>query len=282
MTGKPRAGLYKGPVETSNEEGITCMAQGIDEIKEAWRASYEKLLSDPTGHSKDDEFWIKRLNIFENEDNPLIDLPNEAADEMNRHISWQELSDAIKRLPNNKAAGDDCIVNEVLKLVLQLPPSESNDVMPNQQANPPPSIMYGEQSPFGKILLYLTNQLFLDGVPEIWSTAEIVPIHKDGSHRDLGNYRGISLIPVVVKLVTSIVARRIGKNITLSDYQAGFRTEEECVAQATALHEICIRRRSFGKPTYLAFIDFQKAFDTVAFSCERDTGQMPQLHRIII
>src|SRR5271170_6804172 len=45
--------------------------------------------------------------------------------------------------------------------------------------------------------------------------------------------------------------------------QAGFRSKEECIAQACALREIVWRRKHAGKGTIVVFIDFKKAFDTV-------------------
>ncbi|OMJ20261.1 hypothetical protein AYI70_g4221 [Smittium culicis] len=45
--------------------------------------------------------------------------------------------------------------------------------------------------------------------------------------------------------------------------QAGFRNREECVAQATSLYEIVKRRKLESKSTFVAFIDFEKAYDKV-------------------
>ncbi|OMJ13848.1 hypothetical protein AYI69_g8824, partial [Smittium culicis] len=45
--------------------------------------------------------------------------------------------------------------------------------------------------------------------------------------------------------------------------QAGFRSREECVAQATCIYEMVMRRKLEFKPTFVAFIDFEKAYDKV-------------------
>jgi hypothetical protein len=45
--------------------------------------------------------------------------------------------------------------------------------------------------------------------------------------------------------------------------QAGFRRLKECVAQATTLVEALQRRKNAGKRTWVCFIDFTKAYDTV-------------------
>ena len=71
----------------------------------------------------------------------------------------------------------------------------------------------------------------------------------------------------LLKLVTTIVARRLQAAMDATDplcrEQAGFRTKEECAAQFTALHDVCLRRRLDHRRTLLAFIDFKTAFDSV-------------------
>ncbi|KAK4528925.1 hypothetical protein GAYE_SCF66G6873 [Galdieria yellowstonensis] len=84
----------------------------------------------------------------------------------------------------------------------------------------------------------------------------------------MSNYRGISLISTIVKLLSAIVTNRIRytveKDNVLVREQAGFRTREECAAQVIALVE-CVQRRwnKEMRPTYACFIDLRKAFDRV-------------------
>src|SRR4051812_11915511 len=83
----------------------------------------------------------------------------------------------------------------------------------------------------------------------------------------MDNYRGISLIAVALKVVCSIVIDRIKGSLEerelLCREQAGIRSREECAAQVIALYEIARRRQLCGLPTFAAFIDFRKAYDTV-------------------
>jgi hypothetical protein len=105
------------------------------------------------------------------------------------------------------------------------------------------------------------------GVPEEWNVSGLVVIHKSGDPKDMTNYRGIALINVIVKLVSCVVNGRIQRGLQatnrLAPEQAGFRAREECVGQACALYEIIRRRFCNGLCTYVAFIDFRKAYDTV-------------------
>jgi len=63
---------------------------------------------------------------------------------------------------------------------------------------------------------------------------------------DINNYRGISLINTIVKLLSAIGTDRVcsaaeNHNILLQE-QAGFCTREECAAQVIALVEYVQRR----------------------------------------
>ncbi|KAK4524638.1 hypothetical protein GAYE_SCF05G2539 [Galdieria yellowstonensis] len=84
----------------------------------------------------------------------------------------------------------------------------------------------------------------------------------------MNNYRGISLISTIVKLLSAIVTNRIRyaveKDNVLVREQAGLRTREECAAQVIALVE-CVQRRwnKEMRPTYACFIELRKAFDRV-------------------
>ncbi|KAH9290975.1 hypothetical protein KI387_035092 [Taxus chinensis] len=105
-------------------------------------------------------------------------------------------------------------------------------------------------------------------IPKDFNAAVLVSIPKKGDLTLHDNYRGISLINVMLKILTSVVIKRIEKELEerkfFSKSQAGFRRNEECVGQVAALHEIALRRMAkLKKPTFVVFIDFKKAYDMV-------------------
>ena len=55
----------------------------------------------------------------------------------------------------------------------------------------------------------------------------------------------------------------VEENDILNPLQAGFRKEEECVAQAGLLLEVLQRRHRRNMDTYVCFLDFEKAYDCV-------------------
>jgi hypothetical protein len=131
--------------------------------------------------------------------------------------------------------------------------------------------MVAEQpgSPLGRVMLLLSNYIFTHGVGrEELATSSIVSISKkDGDPTRMEDHRGITLISVLLKAVTSVVTDRISSALEsikfFSSAQAGFRQSEECVGQAIALYEILQLRLRDKVKTFVAFIDIKKAYDTV-------------------
>jgi sorting nexin-29 len=93
-------------------------------------------------------------------------------------------------------------------------------------------------------------------------------LYKKGDALDTDNFRGLSMIETPAKLFLTLMGSRIRKALDdeeiLSRSQAGFRPREECIAQGVTLREICLRRKLDGKKTYILFIDFKKAYDSVS------------------
>eukprot|EP00808_Paulinella_micropora_P018271 g45059.t1 len=93
----------------------------------------------------------------------------------------------------------------------------------------------------------------------------LVNLYKDGDPADLGNYRGIALMSCLGKLYLSLWARRLSGFMEgkLSEEQGGFRPNRSTTDQIISLHEALVRRKLTRRSTYLFFVDFRKAFDTV-------------------
>ncbi|KER19046.1 hypothetical protein T265_15688 [Opisthorchis viverrini] len=101
-------------------------------------------------------------------------------------------------------------------------------------------------------------------VPQNWGESVIVPISKKGARSESGNHRGISLTPVVTKLLASLVLRRL---TTLTREQpTGFRPGGGCVDQIFTFLQVLEQRHTYKRPTVLVYPDLQGAFDSVNWS----------------
>ena len=75
----------------------------------------------------------------------------------------------------------------------------------------------------------LINQVFNTGIfPERLKLAKVIPVFKKGDSKLINNYRPISLLPVISKVLEKIIANQLSKyfedNKLFNDNQYGFRT----------------------------------------------------------
>ena len=103
--------------------------------------------------------------------------------------------------------------------------------------------------------------------PNDWKTAVVTPLFKKGSTDDPGNYRPISILPILSKLLERHVFNCLYEFLVCHDLlisrQSGFRLKHSC---ETALHLLVDEWLSSiynKKIVGVLFIDFCKAFDMV-------------------
>ena len=170
----------------------------------------------------------------------LMEFEGESEGEEWVSITEAEVDAALKSVKNRKAAGVCGIQPELLK--------------------------YGGVEVV-KEMTQLCNLIMEEKrVPEEWKKAIIVPLFKNkGSKLDCGNYRGISLISVPSKVFMRVLLNRIRPKIEekLREEQAGFRGGRSTVDQVFALRQILEKRWEYALPVYCAFIDLEKAYDSV-------------------
>lgn len=89
---------------------------------------------------------------------------------------------------------------------------------------------------------------------------------KKGDLRDCGNWRGITLSPVIMKVFAKVILNRIEPVIDkiLRKEQAGFRRGRGCDDQIYILRHITQQCNEFKSPLTLCFVDFEKAFDSIS------------------
>lgn len=124
-------------------------------------------------------------------------------------------------------------------------------------------------TPAGKLALIILNKTLEEGTPPERDTKNIViSLNKPGKDpTNLTNRRGITLSTAFMKLSMTMLEERLSttlnQNHFLTPDQGGFRRHEEGMGQFLALAEVVRRRANMRKPTYVLYIDFQKAFPSV-------------------
>ena len=159
-------------------------------------------------------------------------------------VTYCELDRLIDRLPNKVSSGYDNISNILLK-------------------NIKPWIV----SP----LVGIFNSSLTTGVfPNLMKTAIVVPLHKGQSALELSNYRPISLLLTISKLLEKVmytwVYDFLSNTNQIYESQYGFRAKHSCEHTIGELVSEITKSMELGKQTVSAFLDLSKVFDTLEHS----------------
>lgn len=102
-------------------------------------------------------------------------------------------------------------------------------------------------------------------IPTDWEYNIIIPIHKKGCQVECSNYRPICLSPVVYKIYTSILERRLRPIVEhqIGEEQAGFRPGRQTQDHIFSIRNVLQKSWDRDKNMYLAFLDLKSAFDSV-------------------
>lgn len=153
--------------------------------------------------------------------------------------SYNEVFNTIKSLKSTSSSGIDDVNAKVLKFCI------------NEVSGP---------------LTCLINKSLSQGIfPSKLKTSKVYPLHKQGSKKELKNFRPISLIPTVSKIIEKIILTRIldhlNYNNVLPDRQHGFIPGRSTTSALTDLVEHIIDNLDEGSTVTSVFLDLSKAFD---------------------
>jgi len=117
-------------------------------------------------------------------------------------------------------------------------------------------------------LAYLFQLSFNSGVfPTSWKFANVTPVHKKGSKSEPSNYRPISILPVMSKVMEMVVNEQLREylevNQLLCPTQYGFRKNRSTVDVLSVLSQSWQNALNSGKEVIAITLDISKAFDRV-------------------
>ena len=102
--------------------------------------------------------------------------------------------------------------------------------------------------------------------PNKWQETKVPPLHKQGPSDDINNYRPISILPVLSKIlerhVSDCLLYYLNKN-NLHITQSGFRSQHSCETALTLMIDSWLEALDNGQMVGLVLVDFKKAFDLV-------------------
>ena len=106
-----------------------------------------------------------------------------------------------------------------------------------------------------------------DVFPDLWKTAKVFPLHKDGSLFERSNYRPISVLAVVLKLLVRHVPQTfyyfLSQHELLLYSQFGFRSSRSCELALANLSDNILTNMDNKLLNGLLLVDLKKAFDLV-------------------
>ena len=151
---------------------------------------------------------------------------------------YDEVITAISRLKNNKAAGADGLPAELFKT--------------------------GGEELTKRMHELLCRIWSEECMPSDWNLSVLCPIHKKGDPTVRANYRGISLLNIAYKVLSSVLCEKLKPIVKklIGPYQCGFRPGKSTIDQIYTLRQILEKTQEKQIDTHHLFVDFKAAFDS--------------------
>ena len=103
--------------------------------------------------------------------------------------------------------------------------------------------------------------------PYKWKEAKVSPLYKNGPQDDVNNYRPISILPVLSKVIETHVHDclygYLHEDNLLHNTQSGFRTQHSCETALVHMIDSWLNALDCGKMVGVVLVDFKKVFDQV-------------------
>ena len=115
---------------------------------------------------------------------------------------------------------------------------------------------------------YICNHSINNSVfPNKWKEAKVTPLYKNGSPEEVNNYRPISILPVMSKVLEKHVHDSLSEFLhefdLLHKTQSGFRPQHSCETALVNMIDSWLDAIDKGKMIGVVLVDFKKAFDLV-------------------
>ena len=187
------------------------------------------------------EFFIKQSNITDSDKHPP-NIPRVHHNTLsNIQILPQDIIDSLSIIDPSKASGPDTLSPRLLKDAAHI-------------LSTPLSIFF--------------NKLISCGyMPLSWKKANVCPIFKKSDPSDPGNYRPVSLLSYLGKLMERCIHKYLYNflmtNNVITSFQSGFIKGDSTTNQLLHIYNDFCKALDEGKEVRAVFCDISKAFDRV-------------------
>lgn len=180
-------------------------------------------------------YFDELLNI-ENAKEPLE--KEEPVEGPENEITRKEIELAIQRMKNNKAPGPSGMTAEMLKAL--------------------------DQDGIDWLYIILNDFMRHELLPDDLKASEIITIYKQkGDALECGNYRGIKLLEIGLKVYERVIEGRIRQQVEMHDNQFGFMKGRGTTDAIFILRQVQEKVLEGNDKRYWTFVDLEKAFDRV-------------------
>lgn len=156
-------------------------------------------------------------------------------------ISEEDVYDCLSQLDISKATGPDDISPRFLR--------------------------YASRALTYPLTLLFNKSLNMCTFPKNWKIANVIPVFKNGEREVISNYRPISLLSIMGKVMERCVYKHLhnyfNRQNTITCLQSGFRPGDSTVNQLLSITDDIGKALDAGKEVRVVFCDISKAFDRV-------------------
>ena len=118
-------------------------------------------------------------------------------------------------------------------------------------------------------------------MPSEWNLSALYPVLEKGDPTICANYRGISLLHIACKVLTSVLCERLKPHAKalIEAYQCGFRPAKSIIDQIFTQPQILEKAHEKQNKTHHLFVQLKEAFDSPVR--DRVYAAMPELSILV-
>ena len=230
-----------------------------------YHSRWDRLLQDPD----DSRVWkaldwrgqfIDRNSNYNQEFPSDVEFKDLYESQLNQHVNANQIYNTNDDYMINIPLLDDYITSAEVT-------NQINNMKADKSCGPdgiPPGIYKLLTLDWIILLTSLFNLIFANALyPLSWSYAKLFMLFKRGNRKDPNNYRGISIINSIAKLLDMVICNRLEQWFKPYREQAGAQRGRGCSEHIVTLRLLIDYAKKKRCKLFITFVDFSKAYDVV-------------------